>query len=87
MRGNKAAIALSAAIVFGVLGAASAALASDHEESGGYRVQTWCDINPACNGREKHHPATAGKTGSAYGYVASPKQTPRSSQRQDSERY
>jgi hypothetical protein len=38
MNGSKSITALSVAVVFGVLGAASAALASDHEnQSGGFR--------------------------------------------------
>ncbi len=38
MRSNKTLIALSTAIVIGVLGAGSAALASDHEDGGGFKI-------------------------------------------------
>jgi hypothetical protein len=39
--------ALSAAVILGLLGGALPALASDHP------VQTWCDVNPDCNGWSK----------------------------------
>jgi hypothetical protein len=38
MRSNKTLIALSTAIVLGVLGAGSAAFASDHEDGGGFKI-------------------------------------------------
>jgi hypothetical protein len=47
---------LSAAVVLGLLGGAVPALASDHngqDHSYGGPVQTWCDINPDCNGWNK----------------------------------
>jgi hypothetical protein len=47
---------LSAAVVLCICGGAAPALASDHngqEHSYGGPVQTWCDINPDCNGWNK----------------------------------
>lgn len=38
MRSNKTLIALSTAIVLGMLGAGSAALASDREDGGGFKI-------------------------------------------------
>jgi hypothetical protein len=38
MRSNKTLMALSTAIALGVLGAGSAALASDHEDGGGFKI-------------------------------------------------
>jgi hypothetical protein len=46
----------SATIVIGFLGGALPALASDHngqDKSYGGPVQTWCDVNPDCNGWNK----------------------------------
>ena len=63
-----------------IVGTASAALAgSDREtEPGGYQVQTWCAVNPDCNGWNKHFAAAASNAGSAYG-CASPSREPASS--------
>jgi hypothetical protein len=64
---------IALAVAF-VVGAAWPALASDHgERSYGGPVQTWCDINPACNGWDKrmHH---AANEGGAAVVVASPNQ-------------
>ena len=38
MRSNKTLIAISTAIMLGVLGAGSAALANDHEDGGGFKI-------------------------------------------------
>lgn len=41
---------LSAAVILGLLASAAPALAEyDYEQYGGPH-QTWCDINPSCNG-------------------------------------
>jgi hypothetical protein len=66
---TKIKIVLAAAAI---VGTASAALAgSDREtEPGGYQVQTWCAVNPDCNGWNKHFAVTAGNAGSAYGYAS-----------------
>jgi len=76
---------LSAAVVLGLCGAAAPALASDHngqEHSYGGPVQTWCDINPDCNGWNKGLQRSPYDT-SAPGAVASPapKQHPARKQR------
>jgi hypothetical protein len=47
---------LAAATVLGFLGGAIPALASEHngqDKTYGGPVQTWCDINPDCNGWNK----------------------------------
>jgi hypothetical protein len=75
---GKSKIALSLAFV---LGAASFALADDmhgqgpHE--GGGPVQTWCDIDPACNGWNKRH--STPYASSAPGFAAAPSQKHRPS--------
>jgi hypothetical protein len=47
---------LSAAIVLGLLGGALPALAGyNYDGLYGGPVQTWCDINPDCNGWNKAH--------------------------------
>ena len=64
---TKIKIALAAAIVLG--GTASAALARG---SYGGPHQTWCDINPACNGWDKRmNHLSYGNAGNAYGYASS----------------
>ena len=76
---TKAKIALATALI---LGTASAALANDQtDERGGYRVQTWQQIEQ--NQRDiqnqiqrQYH---TGNAGSAFGYVVSPKHTHRAS--------
>jgi hypothetical protein len=51
MSADKAFIGLSVAISFGVLVTAPTARASDrYEVPWGYQVQTWCQVDPACNG-------------------------------------
>jgi hypothetical protein len=53
---TKAKTILSAATALGFLGGAVPVLASDHngqDKSYGGPVQTWCDINPDCNGWNK----------------------------------
>jgi hypothetical protein len=61
---TKAKIALAAALIFG--GTASVALARG---SYGGPHQTWCDVNPACNGWDKRMGY------SSYGYAPSPHHT------------
>jgi hypothetical protein len=64
---TKIKIALAAALILG--GTASVALARG---SYGGPVQTWCDINPACNGWDKKtNHSSYGHAGDAYGYAAS----------------
>jgi hypothetical protein len=70
---------LSAAVILGLFGAQGPARASDHngqEHSYGGPVQTWCDINPDCNGWNKglHRSPTEG--GTAGLAVTAPKQRP-----------
>ncbi|HWF94951.1 MAG TPA: hypothetical protein VG291_08360 [Xanthobacteraceae bacterium] len=67
---TKTKIALAAALILG--STASAALARG---SYGGPVQTWCDIDPACNGWDRSH-ASHGNAGNAYGYAALPNRTP-----------
>jgi hypothetical protein len=71
-------IALSLAFV---LGAASPAL-GEHtaDEPGGHPNQTWCDVNPACNGwaQRMHRPPDENN---APGIVASPNLKHRPSQK------
>jgi hypothetical protein len=64
---TKTKIALAAALVLG--GTASAALARG---SYGGPVQTWCDINPACNGWNSRMHDSHGNAGNSYGYATSP---------------
>ncbi len=60
-------LVLAAAAIVGV--ASSALAGSDREtEPGGYQVQTWCDINPDCNGWNGHFVAAASNATRAYGY-------------------
>ena len=73
---TKAKTILSAATALGLLGGAIPALASEHngqDKHYGGPVQTWCDINPDCNGWNKglHR---ASYDGSAAGATASPNQ-------------
>ena len=70
---------LFAAVVLGLFGARFTALASDHngqEHSYGGPVQTWCDINPDCNGWSKGLRRSPTENG-APGFVASPAPKPR----------
>jgi hypothetical protein len=70
---------LSAAAVLGLFGTRFPALASDHngqEHSYGGPVQTWCDINPDCNGWNKGLHRSPTESG-APGFVASPAPKPR----------
>jgi hypothetical protein len=70
MSGRRTSIAISAAIVLGIVGAASAAVANDSGENdmGGYVVPgSMVGVNPA------YHPAWFGQAGSAaYGYAPVP---------------
>jgi hypothetical protein len=66
---TKTKMVLAAALILG--STASAALARG---SYGGPVQTWCDINPACNWWDRSH-ASHGNAGNAFGYVASPHRT------------
>jgi hypothetical protein len=62
---TKTTIALVAALILG--GTASVALARG---SYGGPHQTWCDINPSCNGWDQRMDHLSnGHAGSAYGYV------------------
>jgi hypothetical protein len=63
---TKIKIALAAALILG--GTASVALARG---SYGGPVQTWCDINPACNGWDQRmNHLSYRHAGTAYGYAA-----------------
>jgi hypothetical protein len=71
---NKAFIGLSAAISFGILATAPTARASDrYEVPWGYQVQTWCQVDPACNGWDQKIQRLRDGD-SASGLAASPKQ-------------
>jgi len=60
-------IALAAGLI--LASTASAALARG---SYGGPVQTWCDVNPACNGwDERMSKLSHGHAGDAYGYAES----------------
>jgi hypothetical protein len=64
---TKPSIALVAALI--VAGTTSVALARG---SYGGPVQTWCDINPACNGWDQRMSELSHRhAGDAYGYVES----------------
>ena len=68
----------SAAVAFGLLGAAVPALASDHngqDKSYGGPVQTWCDVNPDCNGWNKGQHRASYESG-APGLAATPSPKP-----------
>lgn len=75
MSGRRTSIAISAAIVLGIVGAATAALANDSGENdrGGYVVPgSMVGVNPV------YHPGwfgQAGNAGNAYGYAPAPIQT------------
>jgi hypothetical protein len=75
MSGRRTSIAISAAIVLSIVGAATAALANDSGENdrGGYVVPgSMVGVNPA------YHPGLLGQAGSsAYGYAPVPIQTHR----------
>jgi hypothetical protein len=74
----KSIIIPSAALVFGLLGSALPALASyDYDWYGGPH-QTWCDINPDCNGWNRKQHAPAAYQSNASGQVAplNPKHRP-----------
>jgi hypothetical protein len=67
-------ILLPAALALGLCAGSAPARASDHngqEHSYGGPVQTWCDINPDCNGWNKGLHRTS-YDGSALATVASP---------------
>ena len=69
---------LSAVAVLCLLGDAGPARASDHngqDRTYGGPVQTWCDINPDCNGWSKGVHRTSSE-GGASASVASPIATP-----------
>jgi hypothetical protein len=76
---------LSAAMILGICGAAAPALASDHNNgqpnSYGGPVQTWCDINPDCNGWNKRLQRSSFDTG-APGAVTSPAPKPHPAHKQ-----
>jgi len=73
MSGRRTSIAISAAIVLGIVGAATAALANDSGENdrGGYMVPgSMVGVNPV------YHPGWFGQGGSgAYGYAPASIQT------------
>jgi hypothetical protein len=86
MRTKSALIALSTAVVLGVLGAGSIAQASDNsgEYSGGFVVPGNSAVNPA------YHPQWSGSTrkgGDAFGYVAPRTQTVRPAVRVQEDNY
>ena len=63
----KSSIIASAALVLGLLGSALPALAEyDYELYGGPH-QTWCDVNPDCNGWNKRQRAPAAYQSNASG--------------------
>jgi hypothetical protein len=76
MGGNNA-ITLSAAVVLGILAGALPALAAQDRDpgphEGGGPVQTWCDIDPACNGWNKRHPAPYASSAPAFAAPSKPK--------------
>jgi hypothetical protein len=70
---------LSAAIAFGLCAGSAPARASDHngqEHSYGGPVQTWCDINPDCNGWSKGLRRTSYETAAASVAAPATKQRP-----------
>jgi hypothetical protein len=70
---------LSAAIALGLCAGSAPARASDHngqEHSYGGPVQTWCDINPDCNGWNKGLHRTSYDTAAASVAAPAPKQRP-----------
>jgi hypothetical protein len=74
----KSIIIPSAALVFGLLGSALPALAEyDYEQYGGPH-QTWCDVNPDCNGwnRRVHAPAAYQSNASGVVEPLNPKHRP-----------
>lgn len=67
---TKTKIALAAALILG--STASAALARGY----GGPVQTWCDIDPNCNGwNARMHRLSRDNAANSYGYAASPHRT------------
>jgi hypothetical protein len=76
MTGNKAFMSLPVAIVFGVLGAASAAVANDHEDQGGFKVGPLGQAMGAPSYRpvDESNAVNAVSAGSAYGHVVAPSQ-------------
>jgi hypothetical protein len=78
---------LSAAVILGFLGCALPALASDHngqDKTYGGPVQTWCDINPDCNGWNKGQ-HRASYESSAPGLAVSPPRKPHPSRKHSHE--
>jgi hypothetical protein len=74
----KSNIIASAALVLGLLGSSFPALAEyDYEHYGGPH-QTWCDVNPDCNGWNKRQRAPAAYQSNAFGVVTpiNPKHRP-----------
>jgi hypothetical protein len=79
--------ALSAAVILGLLGGALPALASDHngqDKTYGGPVQTWCDVNPDCNGWSKGQ-YRASYESSAPGLAAAPLRKPHPSRKHNHE--
>jgi hypothetical protein len=63
---SKSNIIMSAAIALGLLGGALPALAGyDYDGSYGGPTQTWCDVNPDCNGWNKRLHAQADRSGTS----------------------
>jgi hypothetical protein len=65
--------------VLGMLGGSLPALASDHngqDHSYGGPVQTWCDVNPDCNGWNKGLRRSSYDRTSALATVPAPKPRP-----------
>jgi hypothetical protein len=89
MSGRTISMAISAAIVLGIVGAATAALANDSGENnmGGYVVPgSMVGVNPAYHPRWFGSAGSAGPAGNAYGYAVAPIQTHRPVRARDRER-
>jgi hypothetical protein len=89
MSGRTTSIAISAAIVLGIVGATTAALSNDSGENnmGGYVVPgSMAGVNPVYHPRWFGRAASAGPAGDAYGYAVAPIQTHRPVRARDRER-
>jgi hypothetical protein len=63
---SKSNIIMSAAIALGLLGGALPALAGyNYDGPYGGPTQTWCDVNPDCNGWNKRLHAQADRSGTS----------------------
>ena len=89
MSGRTTSMAISAAIVLGIVGAATAALANDSGENnmGGYVVPgSMVGVNPVYHPRWFGSAKSVGPAGNAYGYAMAPIQTHRLVRARDRER-